>query len=182
METETSLSVLVEKGCEWLREQRDLYRANARPLFESERKALKGYYEARLLDAVRVAAVDRISNPEFYPDLVRSGNPLLDLSGAAGITLIDCVVILKTFRLDSAARLAILFHELVHVVQYDIMGPARLIEAYLSSWAENGYRYDRISFQMQAQRLEARFDGQERPFSVRQEVERDLREWGAWPG
>ena len=125
-----------------------------------------------------MATVDRISNPEFYPELVKSGNPLLDLSGAAGITLVDCIVVLKTFRLDSAARISLLFHELVHTVQYDIMGPRKLIEAYLSSRAENGYRYDRIAFEVQAQRLEARFDRGERPFSVSQEVERDLRKWG----
>jgi len=178
MEADDLLSSLVEKGCEWLQEQRRLYLAGARPLSESERNPLRGYYEARVLDAVRVAMVDRISNPEFYPELVRSGNPVLDLSAAAGITLIDCIVILKTFGLDSAARISILFHELVHVVQYDIMGPGKLIEAYLSSWAENGYRHDRISFEVQAQRLEARFDGRERPFPVRQEVERDLRKWG----
>jgi hypothetical protein len=177
MERDDWLSYLIEMGQQWLQEQRNLYIANARPLTDDEKKLLQGYYDNKILDKVRLAAVDRISNPTFYTELVKSGNPILDISGSAGITCIECIVIRKEFRKDFPAWNSILFHELVHVVQYGILGSKRLIEAYLTAWSQNGYSYDRIPFEMQARRLEIRFDRREPPFSVRKAVEKELKQW-----
>lgn len=177
MERDDWLSDLIEMGQQWLREQRNLYIANARPLTDEEKKLLQGYYDNKILDKVRLAAVDRISNPTFYTELVKSGNPILDISGSAGITFIDCIVIRKVFRKDLPAWNSILFHELVHVVQYEILGSKRLIEAYLTAWSQNDYSYDKIPLEMQARRLEIRFDRREPPFSVRKAVEKELRQW-----
>jgi hypothetical protein len=177
MERDDWLSYLIEMGQQWLQEQRNLYIARARSLTADEKKLLQGYYDNKILDKVRLSAVDRISNPTFYTELVKSGNPILDISGSAGITFIDCIVIRKEFRKDFPVWNSILFHELVHAVQYEVLGLKRLIEAYLTAWSQNGYSYDRIPFEIQARRLEIRFSRREPPFSVRKAVERELKKW-----
>jgi hypothetical protein len=165
---------LVEIGLPWLWEQRNLHIAHSRRFSAEERLVLQDYYDHRTLGTVRLATVDRISNPSFYHELKASGNPTLDISGAAGIAFIDCVVVRKTFQQGLASWNSILFHELVHIVQFDILGPRRHLELYLLGWMENGYRYHSIPFETQARRLEARFNRHEPPFSVREIVEREL--------
>ena len=177
MELDDLLPDLVEQAHQWLREQRELHTGNARYLSDHERLLLQDYYDSWILDKVRLATADRISNPTFYAELIESGYPVLDLSGSAGITFIDCVVIRRVFYKDSPAWVSILFHELVHVVQFEILGSRKHVELYLRAWAQNGYQYHRIPFEMQAHRLEARFERHEPPFSVREIVEQELGQW-----
>lgn len=169
------LPCLVEMGHQWLWEQRDLHRAKARQLSGKERQLLKDYYDSTVLDKVRVATVDRISNPVFYEELKELGYPVIDLSQASGITFVDCVVIRSQFREPPSLWISILFHELVHVVQCEILGSRKLVESYLHSWLQNGYQYNAIPLEVQAQRLEARFDGDDSPFSVGKLIEEELR-------
>jgi len=170
---------LVEIGLPWLWEQRNLYIRNSRRLSAQESQALQAYYDQQTLSKARVATVDRISNPSFYDELKASGTPTLDISGAAGIAFIDCIVVRETIQQNSASWNSILFHELVHVVQFDILGPRRHLELYLRGWIENSCQYHSIPFETQAQRLEARFNKHEPPFSVKEIVEGELGQWQA---
>jgi len=169
------LPCLVEMGHQWLWEQRDLHRAKARQLSGKERQLLQDYYDSAVLDKVRVATVDRISNPVFYEELKESGYPVIDLSQASGITFVDCIVIRDLFRERPSLWISILFHELVHVVQCEILGSRKLVESYLHAWLQNGYQYNAIPLEMQAQRLEARLDRDHPPFSVSEVIEEELR-------
>jgi len=168
------LQQLVALGLPWLWEQRDLHRVDSRELSAEEKLAFRAYYEDATLDNVRLATVEYISNPPFYTDLQSSGYPTLDISGAAGVAYIDCIVVRKSINQQSAWWNSLLFHELVHIVQFEVLGPRRHLEVYLRGWIENGYRYDSIPIEEQARRLEARFSGQGPPFSVREAVEAGL--------
>ena len=175
MEPDDMLPSLVEMGRKWLMEQRDIYHKEARNLSYDEKRRLRGYFDDETLDRVRIATVERISNPLFYDELRESGHPVLDISQSAGMTFNDCIVIRSLFQEFPQIWISILFHELVHVVQYDILGPGRLVELYLHSWAQNEYNYNAISFEEQAQRLEDRFQRGHESFSVRGIVEEELR-------
>ena len=164
---------LVALGLPWLQEQRDLHRRSARKLTKAETQALAGYYDETTLDTVTLAVVDKIANPPFYDDLTAAGTPTFDISGAAGMAFIDCVVVVKAFH-DSPSKDSILFHELVHVVQFQILGPRRHLEIYLRGWVGNGFQYHRIPLEVQAQRLEARYNRHEM-FSVGTVLEEELR-------
>jgi len=166
---------LIEQSHHWLWEQRELHRAKARRLTDDERLPLQNYYDTQVLDTVRVATVNRISNPPFYDELTESGFPILDLSGSAGITFIDCVVVRRPFQQHFPSWISILFHELVHVVQFELLGSRKVIEAYLQAWEQNGYQYHDVPFEIQAYRLEARFERHEPLFSVREVVEQELK-------
>jgi hypothetical protein len=166
---------VIEKAHHWLWEQRDLHRAKGRRLTDDERLPLQDYYDTQILDTVRVATADRISNPPFYDELTESGFPILDLSGSAGITFVDCVVIRRMFQQHFPSWISILFHELVHVVQFEVLGSRKVLEAYLEAWEQNGYQYHDVPFEIQAYKLEAIFKRHERLFSVREVVEQELK-------
>ena len=98
----------------------------------------------------------------------------MDFSQASAITLIDCVLTCKRFEHTPSLWTSTLFHEMVHVVQCDILGLRKLIELYIAEWLRNRCQYESVLLESQAYRLERRFDRLEPPFSVRQIVEQEL--------
>jgi hypothetical protein len=66
-----------------------------------------------------VLAGQRVSNPGFYGDLVAMGfelGSLPDFTDMAAITFVDTIVFHQPIENQ------LLFHELVHVVQYEKLG------------------------------------------------------------
>jgi hypothetical protein len=164
---------LIQEFQEWAYEQRNLYLPKARPLSDEERSRLAGYFERRILDLTKVASVDRISNPDFYDDLPKLGMPIpLDFSQAAGFTLIDCVLIHKSLVFSFSSWISTLFHEMVHVVQFDILGPGKLIELYIDNLFRN--KYQDVLFERQAYTLAERFIKGEPPFSVSEAIKQEI--------
>lgn len=170
------LSYLIEEAHQWLWHQRNTYIAKARSLSDNEKRLLKDYYGRGILHKVRVATVERISNPEFYDDLLEAGYPVLDISQASAIAFVDCVVIRSLFEQHRSLWMSILFHEMVHVVQAEILGSRTLVESYLQAWVRCGCQYDAIPLEEQAHRLEAKFGKGQLPFSVVRAVEKELRD------
>ncbi len=177
MELDSLRPYLIEEFQKWVQEQRRFHLTNARPLSDEERSRFVGYFEKRILDLVRVASVERILNPDFYDDMVKSGLPIpLDFSKAIGLTLVDCVLIRQELWSDPPSAISTLFHEMVHVVQIDILGLRKHIELYADNLVQNGYQYHSVLFERQAYTLASRFARGEPSFSVsgivKQELER----------
>ena len=81
----------------------------------------------------------------------------MDFQTTAGITFIDCILIQERyFRIENWFPL--LFHELVHVVQYDVLGTSRFATQYVTGWAEAGFVYEKIPLEVQAYALQHRFE------------------------
>jgi len=175
MELGDLLPYLTQEYHYWVSEQRDFYLANARPLSNEERALLQRYFDERILSLTRIATTECISNPAFYSKLTGLGTlTLMDFSRASAMTLIDCVLICERFEHTFSLWTSILFHEMVHVVQCDILGLTKLIELYITEWLRNQCQYENVLLESQAYRLEREFDRQEPPFSVRQIVEQEL--------
>ncbi len=69
----------------------------------------------------------------------------------------------------------LLFHELVHVVQYRLLGIGGFIHGYVTGWAAAGFVYEAIPLEREAFDLEQRFEREpQRHFSVRTLVSRRL--------
>lgn len=64
---------------------------------------------------------------------------------------------------------AVLFHELVHVVQFRLLGVREFSRQYVDGFLKSG-SYEGISLEICAYGLEARFDLAARPFAVEDEV------------
>jgi len=125
---------------------------------------LREFFPGPILEGARtVRAV--MPDPMFYP-LVRifgiSG--LLEMSSIGAITLID--VIAYPEELDRSK----LFHELVHVVQYRVLGLRRFAELYVKGFLNVG-GYEAIPLERQAYELEERFSRNPKDlFSVEEDV------------
>jgi len=79
------------------------------------------------------------------------------------VTFVDVVVSHEPFSES------LLFHELVHVVQYAQMGSREFAARYVQGFLKNG-SYDEIPLEKNACELEGRFSSKNATFSVAEEV------------
>ena len=169
------IGFLIREATAWVKAQRERHRPNARELTREEKQPLAGFFPPEILNAARVKEVRKIENPAFFSVYTGAGKPVpLDFSRAAGLTLIDTILITRSSRpLSSPSGLPLLLHELVHVVQNRVLGTDQNLDRYIRSWAEGGRRYRSIAFEDQAFELQNRFRANPREaFSVWEEVER----------
>jgi hypothetical protein len=128
---------------------------------------MNGCFSPEVLEDTRllVSQGERVANPDFYPMLRNLGfNNLPDQSTMAGITFCDVVVSHEPFS-DG-----LLFHELVHVEQYQQLAIPRFAEFYVRGFLSGG-SYDAIPLEVNAYTLEDRFRSDpRRGFSVHAEV------------
>ena len=161
---------IIEQVAHYIQQQRQTYRGRAVPLDGQQRSVLQPFFPASALDSARAVALagERVSNPPFYPELRRMGfepGSLPDFSLMAAITFVDTVVSHEPFT----DRL--LFHELVHVVQYEKLGLPEFAAKYVSGFLHGG-SYEKIPLEMNAYELESRFAAAPaKAFSVVDEVQ-----------
>lgn len=161
-------------GRAWVASRRRRYRRMGRELTREEVAALEPFFDAALLARVRVAQVPKIE-PPIGVSLARRlglGSRLdlshLDLSWVRGMAFDDAIVIAGTPPSHS-----LLFHELVHVVQYELFGVGPMLSRYVRDYFETGSDYFAITAERCAYDLQARFDAAPTsPFSVRDETRR----------
>lgn len=150
--------------------QHQTYRRRAMPLDRNQKEAMEPFFPASTLDSARVLVLssERVSNPPFYGELLHMGFDraiLPDFMGMAAITFVDTVVSHEPFT----DRL--LFHELVHVVQYQKLGLEGFAVRYVNGFLGGG-SYEAIPLEMNAHELDARFAAAPtRVFSVADEVQ-----------
>lgn len=137
-------------GYNWVCQIRNKYIITARVLTLEERQAMSGFYEPSILDLTRIKMVPVIENPPFQDDLIQMGilNPP-DFTKMFGTTFIDCILFSENnisknnISPNSNTWFSLLFHELVHVVQYDYLGAENFIKLYVKELANNNFQYDR---------------------------------------
>ena len=117
---------------------------------------------------VVVLAGEQVSNPHFYGELLKMGfeaSSLPNFADMAAITYLDTVVFNEPFTNR------VLFHELVHVVQYEKLGLPEFAAKYVKGFLSGG-SYDANPLEMNAYELEGRFaTEQTKAFSVAAEVQ-----------
>lgn len=149
----------------YISEQRALFQGKAVPIPTDDKAALQPFFSPTVLDEARVACA-KISDPSFYAQLSSLGiRDMPAFSDLAGITFVDIVV--------HAAPLtrALLFHELVHVVQYRHLGVSGFADLYVRGFLHGG-SYEEIPLEKQAYELEARFANNGEAFSVDDDFQR----------
>jgi hypothetical protein len=173
-----SLPKLRDEQAEWVIQQvaayiggqRETYRGKAVALSRNQRTAMHPFFPASTSDSARVVVLagELVNNPPFYGELLKMGfeaGSLPNFADMAAITYMDTVVSNGSFT----DRL--LFHELVHVVQYEKLGLAKFAAKYVKGFLSGG-SYAAIPLEMNAYELEARFvTDQTKVFSVAAEVQ-----------
>jgi hypothetical protein len=161
---------VVQQVAPYIDGQRQTYRSKAVALSQNQRKVMQLFFSASTLDSARVVVLagERVGNPPFYGEILKMGfeaGSLPDFADMAAITFVDTVVSHEPF----ADRL--LFHELVHVVQYEKLGLAEFAAKYVKGFLSGG-SYEAIPLEMNAYELDARFSTMPtKPFSVADEVQ-----------
>ncbi len=153
----------------YIGEQRAAFRDRARPIASQEAERLRPFFPADILESVRVVR-GRASEPAFYAQLRAIGiKNAPAFSRMAGVTFQDVVV-----HVEALTR-SLLFHELVHAVQYKHLGLEGFADRYVRGFLSGG-SYEEIPLEQQAYALEGRFESNAgTPFSVEEDVKRLLR-------
>ncbi len=146
---------------DYIASSRKKYASQAAPLTDAQRGAMQPYFPAEVLDNARLCVLrgSRVPNPSMYSMAKMMGiRNLPDFSEMTAITFVDVVVSHEEFT-D-----ALLFHELVHAVQYAQMGLKEFSSRYVNGFIQGG-SYEEVPLEKHAYLLEGRFrEGQ--PFSV----------------
>jgi len=169
--SESQIEGLVQRVVKYIESQRESYRAKASALDQNQRAVMAPFFLQSALNSTQVVVLtdERVSNPPFYGALVETMgfelSSLPDFSQMAAITFVDTVVSHESFT----DRL--LFHELVHVVQYEKLGLAEFAAKYVRGFLSGG-SYDAIPLEMNAYDLDGRFAAAPgKPFAVGDEVQ-----------
>jgi hypothetical protein len=131
---------------------------------------MRSFFPEPTLDSSRIVALagQRLTNPPFYRELTKMGfeaASLPDFEHMAAVTFVDTLVSREPFT----GR--VLFHELVHVVQYEKLGLREFAGKYVRGFLSGG-SYEAIPLETNAYELDARFAAAPaRAFSVGGEVE-----------
>jgi len=175
---ENVITFLIENTIIWVESQRDRYRSTGRKLEDDESDELKRFFGPETLQKTRIKMVPIIENPDFYSTLEKMGIPEpMDLTTASGITYMDTILISEKYFIRQSHWLPLIFHELVHVVQYEVLGAQKFMEQYIFGWAENGFSYASIPMENDAFDLAAKYEANTRHgFSVTDEVRFRLKE------
>jgi hypothetical protein len=161
------LDGLIKKAEIWIVDQRNAHINNGRELNAEERERLEQYFEKAFLDKVRIAEVDCIENPPFYPELKEvAGFDILDFTQMSGIAFIDCILLSQSKLSDPQFWFAFLFHEMVHIAQYEILGVEQFAKHYVRGWLEGGFDYWNIPLEKEAYELLQKSEMSDKPFSV----------------
>jgi hypothetical protein len=147
------VSQLVSMVEDYINNGRKKYAPQAVPLTDPQRTAMQPFFPAAVLDSARLCVLHgtRLPNPSMYAMAKMMGiRNLPDFSEMTAITFVDVVVSHQEFT-D-----ALLFHELVHVVQYAQMGLKEFAERFVNGFILAG-SFEEIPLEKMAQALEARF-------------------------
>jgi hypothetical protein len=146
---------------------RTKYLSSAVALSPQQLAPLRPFFPAEVLENSRVLVLrgKRIQDPSFYSMAKMMGfRNLPSFSDVAAVTFVDVIVSHEEFTPS------LLFHELVHAVQYLQLGAKQFSALYVNGFIKGG-SYDDIPLEKNAYELESRFSsGTNGAFSVSEEV------------
>lgn len=135
--------------------QRAAYHPGAVPLNTAQMATMGPFFAPNILGSTRINLLHgtHVANPPFYGQLVGMGIPaalLPNFAAMEAITFVDTVV----FQVPITDRT--LFHELVHVVQYNRLGTPLFAAKYVTGFLTGG-SYPNIPLEANAYQLDSIF-------------------------
>ena len=170
--TPDELNSLIAEGVSWLHQQRELFLPSSVPLDENQRTELQAFFPAEILGRARIVDVSQTGEslpyPPFY-ERVRAGGArvLPDAAHMTAIPFLDVMVF------NRKPTLRTVFHNLVHVTQFTVLGEKRVLKGYFETLNDAGL-WMVVPFEEQAYQLDARYTLN--PSDVFP-VEKEIQEW-----
>jgi hypothetical protein len=167
--TPANIAWLAGKTQAYIAAQRAVYGPGAVQLTPAQTTTMSPFFAPNILGSTRLNVLPQthVPNPPFYPQSVAMGIPqasLPDFSTMDAITFIDTIV----FQVPITDRM--LFHELVHVVQYAKLGTPMFAARYVRGFLAGG-AYANIPLEVNAYQLDAKFAAATTGFSVEDAVQ-----------
>jgi hypothetical protein len=129
---------------------------------------LPQYFPANVLASAKVVYLDTLPLPALTS--IGLGGFAHFLQGDLdGITYLDTIYI----KASKSADAALLVHELIHVLQWRLLGPKRFLALYAEGLARSGYR--KSPLEDMAYRAEERFKSSDGTFDAEAFVRQELR-------
>ena len=171
LNTQELVSYLAENAGHWIESQRAQHRVHADPLPDTTLAALSGFFEKGTLDRTRIRHVPSIENPPFYKEFEEAGEAFpLDFTVWAAITFGD-VILVNGEQVPGPPSHSVVFHEMVHVVQYDELGIHEFARRYVTPFVQSRFNYMSIPLESVAFDLQGRFEERSgNPFSAEEEI------------
>ena len=175
LNTQQLVWYLAENAGHWIEGQRAQHRVHADPLPDTTVAALSGFFEPETLDRTRIRHVLNIDNPPFYKEFEEAGESFpLDFSVWAAITFGD-VILVNGDQIPGPPSHSVVFHEMVHVVQYDVLGIQEFALRYVTPFVQNRFNYMSIPLETVAFDLQGRFEESSGdPFSAEAEIRAEI--------
>jgi hypothetical protein len=172
--TPAELSGLIGEAVAWMQQQRDHYRPLSDPLPEVVKDKLRPFFPSDVLERLRIKDGSKtggvIPYPPFY-ERVRAGGARVvpDAAHMTAIPFIDVALF------NRQPTLRTIFHTLVHVTQFSVIGLERVMAGYFKALNESGL-WMVVPYEEQAYNLDARYTKDPaQAFSVEAEVRARLR-------
>jgi len=135
---------------------------HARPISDCGFHRLSSYYSSATLTSSKVVVVDRLPLPPLT-QIGLAGFEAFEQGDYAGITYLDTFFVRRPCQTES-----LFFHELIHVIQWRLLGPEKFLAAYAAGLEQFGY----FNSPLEAMAYEAQglFETSNTPFDAEQHV------------
>ena len=147
----------------WIHQTLDAHAAEKRPVRSFNFSRLPRYFPADVLNSANVVITENPPRPPLS-SFGLSEFAAFETQPISGITYLDTYFLTPTAARDKSVH----FHELVHVVQWQVLGPEDFLLIYAAGLAERGYLdspLERMAYEHQR-----RFEAGEPPYPVYVEV------------
>lgn len=149
----------------WIQQTLDAHAREKRAVSSFKFPRLPQYFSEELLNGASVVITDRLPRPPLSA-LGLTEFADFENQPISGITYLDTYFLEPSAAVDESLH----FHELVHVVQWQVLSPKDFLLLYAAGLAASRYRerpLEAMAFEHQR-----RFDAGEPPYSVEAEVRR----------
>jgi hypothetical protein len=144
---------------DWIQRTLAHHSPAARPVASLGFNRLPLYYDRSTLATAKVIPVPKVPVPPLSKmGLKRFGD--FEQMDLAGITYLDTYFV----RADHIHSESLHFHELVHVIQWRLLGPEKFLALYADGLERFGYRNSPL--EEMAYNFQDRFDREAKPFNV----------------
>ena len=165
--TDQELKQVISEVIANARHREEMYLPRSLPLNAEQKEAMRPFFSGRLLNRVRILELnrERIPNPPYHARARKRGYKLmLDFPHKAVIAHPRLIIV------QEKLSLRLLFHGLVHVAQYAVLGLEQYLDLYVRAFVQTG-SYTGVPLEVQAFQLDNRYtENPSHPFSVEDEV------------
>lgn len=165
--TEEQFRVVSPQVSEWIRQTLLYHAAKARAVDSVGFRRLPLYFSPELLSATKFVIVDKVPVPPLSKMGLKQFAEF-EKGDWGGMTYLDTFFVHQSRASDES----LYFHELIHVIQWRLLGPERFLAAYADGYEKHGYKDSPL--EVMAYDAENTFVTAAQPFDARKLVEEQL--------